>query len=129
MVVVTSEGLGRVDDREGRSASGDCEGDSNKYEDFSHGRILSKKYPQLYHTLAKSCDGKDKKLRFLSDTPAGLWPASASARRIGEDAVGYGKCTRFLYSHSMFQNEIAAPKPHCQQGLICGGTVGSYGAQ
>ena len=42
MVVVTSEGLVRVDDREGRSASGDCEGDSNKYEDFSHGRILSK---------------------------------------------------------------------------------------
>ena len=41
MVVVTSEGLVRVDDREGRSASGDCEGDSNKYQDFSHGRILS----------------------------------------------------------------------------------------
>ena len=47
MVVVTSEGLVRVDDREGRSASGDCEGDSNKYEDFSHGRILSKKYLEL----------------------------------------------------------------------------------
>jgi hypothetical protein len=42
MVVVTSEGLGRVDDREGRSASGDCEGDSNKYEDFSHGRTSRK---------------------------------------------------------------------------------------
>jgi hypothetical protein len=42
MVVVTSEGLVRVDDREGRSASGDCEGDSNKYEDFFHDRILSK---------------------------------------------------------------------------------------
>jgi len=41
MVVVTSEGLVRADDREGRSASGDCEGDSNKYEDFFHGRILS----------------------------------------------------------------------------------------
>jgi len=42
MIVVTSEGLGRVNDREGRSASGDCEGDSNKYEDFFHGRILKK---------------------------------------------------------------------------------------
>jgi len=63
MVVVTSEGLVRVDDREGRSASGDCEGDSNKYEDFSHGRILSKKYLELYHRLAKDCDGNDKKLR------------------------------------------------------------------
>jgi len=30
MVVVTSEGLVRVDDCEGRSTSGDCEGDSNK---------------------------------------------------------------------------------------------------
>ena len=46
MVVITSEGLVRVDDREGRSASGDCEGDSNKYEDFSHDRILSKKLPR-----------------------------------------------------------------------------------
>jgi hypothetical protein len=63
MVVVTSEGLVRVDDREGRSASGDCEGDGNKYEDFSHGRILSKKYLELYHTLAKACYGNDKKLR------------------------------------------------------------------
>src|SRR5262249_29375471 len=42
MIVVTSEGLGRINDREGRSASGDCEGDSNKYEDFFHGRILKK---------------------------------------------------------------------------------------
>ena len=47
MVVVTSEGLGRVDDREGRSASGDSESDSNKCEDFSHGHILSKTYLQL----------------------------------------------------------------------------------
>jgi len=46
MVVITSEGLVRVDDREGRSASGDCEGGSNKYEDFSHDRILSKKLPR-----------------------------------------------------------------------------------
>jgi hypothetical protein len=38
--------LVRVDDCKGRSASGDCEGDSNKYEDFSHGRILSKKAPR-----------------------------------------------------------------------------------
>jgi len=30
MIVVTSEGLMWVDDREGRSASSDCEGDSNK---------------------------------------------------------------------------------------------------
>ena len=57
MIVVTSDGLGRVNDRKGRSASGDCESDSNKCEDFSHGRILSKKYPELYHTLAKGCDG------------------------------------------------------------------------
>jgi hypothetical protein len=43
IVVVTSKGLVRVDDRKSRGASGDCESDSNKYEDFSHGRILSKK--------------------------------------------------------------------------------------
>jgi len=46
MIVVTSEGLGRINDREGRGASDDCEGDSNKYEDFSHGRVLSKKVPR-----------------------------------------------------------------------------------
>jgi hypothetical protein len=63
MVVVTSEGLVRVDDREGRSASGDCKSDSNKYEDFSHVVSSRKKYLELYHTLAKSCDGNDKKLR------------------------------------------------------------------
>jgi hypothetical protein len=33
--------LVRVDDRKSRGASGDCESDSNKYEDFFHGRILS----------------------------------------------------------------------------------------
>ena len=43
VIVVTSDGLVRVDDRKSRSASGDCESDSNKYEDFFHGRILSKK--------------------------------------------------------------------------------------
>jgi hypothetical protein len=37
VVVVTSQGLVRADDGEGRSASGDCEGDSNKHEDFFHG--------------------------------------------------------------------------------------------
>ena len=58
MVVVTSEGLGRVDDRDRRSTSGDCESDSNKCEDFSHGHFLSKKYLQLYHTLPRSCDGE-----------------------------------------------------------------------
>ena len=42
MVVVTSEGLVRVYDRESRRASGDCESDCNKYENFFHGRILSK---------------------------------------------------------------------------------------
>ena len=42
MVVVTSEGLGRVNDREGHSARGDCEGDSNQYEDSSHGRTCQK---------------------------------------------------------------------------------------
>jgi hypothetical protein len=47
VVVVASEGLVRVDDRESRSASGDCQRDSNKYEDFSHDRILSKNYPGL----------------------------------------------------------------------------------
>ena len=41
MIVVTSEGLVRVDDRKSRGAGGDCE--SDKYEDFFHGRILSKK--------------------------------------------------------------------------------------
>jgi hypothetical protein len=43
MVGVTSEGLVRIDNRKSRSAGGDCEGDRNKYEDFFHGRILSKK--------------------------------------------------------------------------------------
>jgi hypothetical protein len=42
VVVVTSQGLIRVDDGESRSASGDCEGDSNKYEDFFHAPILSR---------------------------------------------------------------------------------------
>lgn len=63
MVVVTSEGLVRVDDREGRSASGDCEGDSNKYEDFFHDRILSKRQFELYHTPAGICDRNRRKLR------------------------------------------------------------------
>jgi hypothetical protein len=70
MVVVTSEGLVRVDDREDRSASGDCEGDSNKYEDFSHDRILSKKYREIYHTRAKGCDRNDKKLRRRFNGPS-----------------------------------------------------------
>jgi hypothetical protein len=43
VIVVTSEGLVRVDDRKSRGAGGDCESDSNKYEDFFHGRILSKR--------------------------------------------------------------------------------------
>jgi hypothetical protein len=73
MVVVTSEGLVRVDDSEGRSASDDCKGDSNKYEDFSHGRILSEKYLQLYHTLAKGCDGIDKKLRGKFNCRPWIW--------------------------------------------------------
>jgi hypothetical protein len=72
MVVVTTEGLVRADDREGRSATGDCERDSNEYEDFSHGRILSKNYLELYHTLANGCDRNDKKLRrkFFEDEPS-----------------------------------------------------------
>ena len=113
MVVVTSEGLGRVDDREGRSGSSDCEGDSNKYEDFFHGRILSKKYLQLYHTLAKSCHGNDKKLRFLSDIPAGLWPAAAPARRIGEDAAGHGKCpVTFVHAFCTHISCFRMKSPH-----------------
>jgi hypothetical protein len=63
VVVVTSEGLARVDDRESRSASGDCESDSNKYEDFFHGRILSKRQFELYHTPAGICDRNRRKLR------------------------------------------------------------------
>ena len=42
MIVVTSDGLVRVDDRKNRGTGGDGESDSNKYEDFFHGRILSK---------------------------------------------------------------------------------------
>jgi hypothetical protein len=42
VIVVTSERLVGVDDRKSRGAGGDCESDSNKYEDFFHGRILSK---------------------------------------------------------------------------------------
>ena len=52
MIVVTSEGLVRVDDRKSRGAGGDCESDSNKYEDFFHGRILSKEQFELYHSHA-----------------------------------------------------------------------------
>ena len=63
MLVVTSEGLVRVDDRESRSASGDCEGDSNKYEDFFHGLILSKRQFEPYHTSAGICDRNRRKLR------------------------------------------------------------------
>jgi hypothetical protein len=43
VIVVTSEGLDRVDDRKSRGAGGDCESDSNKYEDFFHGRHPLKK--------------------------------------------------------------------------------------
>jgi hypothetical protein len=43
VIVVTSEGLVGVDDRKSRGAGGDCESDSNQYEDFFHGRILSKR--------------------------------------------------------------------------------------
>jgi hypothetical protein len=43
VIVVTSEGLVRVDDRKSRGAGGDCESDSNKYEDFFHGRIILSK--------------------------------------------------------------------------------------
>jgi hypothetical protein len=43
VIVVTSEGLVRVDDRKSRGAGGDCKSDSNQYEDFFHGRILSKR--------------------------------------------------------------------------------------
>jgi hypothetical protein len=42
VIVVTSECLVWVDDRKSRGAGGDCESDSNKYEDFFHDRILSK---------------------------------------------------------------------------------------
>jgi len=42
VIVVTSEGLVRVDDRNSRGTGGDGESDSDKYEDFFHGRILSK---------------------------------------------------------------------------------------
>ena len=95
MVVVTSEGLVRVDDREGRSASGDCEGDSNKYEDFSHGRILSKKYLELYHRLAKDCDGYDKKLRRKFNCEGGDEPAlvhHVSQRHAGRLMAHRGSC-------------------------------------
>src|SRR6516225_8012556 len=63
MVVVTSEGLVRVDDREGRSASGYCEGDSNKYEDFSHGVSSQNKVPRTVPHPRQGCDRNDKKLR------------------------------------------------------------------
>jgi hypothetical protein len=43
VIVVTSERLVRVDDRKSGSAGGNCEDDSNQYEDFFHGPILSKK--------------------------------------------------------------------------------------
>jgi len=43
VIVVTSEGLVGVDDRKSRGAAGDYESDSNQYEDFFHGRILSKR--------------------------------------------------------------------------------------
>jgi hypothetical protein len=55
MVVVASEDLGRVDDREGHSASGDCEDDSDKYEDFSHRCILSKALRVIPH-VPKACE-------------------------------------------------------------------------
>ena len=43
MIVVANEGWIRVDDRKNRDAGANCENDSNKHEDFFHGRILSKK--------------------------------------------------------------------------------------
>jgi hypothetical protein len=62
VIVVASEGLVQVDDRESRSASGDCEGDRNKCEDFFHGRILSKRQVELYHTPTGICDRNCGKL-------------------------------------------------------------------
>src|SRR5690349_1388099 len=62
VIVVASEGLVQVDDREARSAGGDCEGDSNKCEDFFHGRILSKRQLELYHTPTGICDRKLRKI-------------------------------------------------------------------
>ena len=56
MIVVTSEGLVRVDDRESRDARGDCESYSNKCEDFFHGRILSKGRFELYHSHPSICE-------------------------------------------------------------------------
>jgi hypothetical protein len=58
VVVVTSEGLVRVDDRKGRGAGGDCEGDGNEYEDFFHSRILSKGSLKAYHTPVSAFEGK-----------------------------------------------------------------------
>ena len=63
VIVVTSEGLVRVDDRKSRGTRGDGESDSNKYEDFFHGRILSKRQFELYHTPAGICDRNRRKLR------------------------------------------------------------------
>jgi hypothetical protein len=42
----------RVDNRKSRSAGGDGEGDSNKHEDFFHGRILSVRQLGTYHMPA-----------------------------------------------------------------------------
>jgi len=63
MIVVASEGLVRVDDRKSRGAGGDCESDSNKCDDFFHGRILSKRAIEPYHSQPTICDRNYRKLR------------------------------------------------------------------
>jgi hypothetical protein len=58
VVVVASEGLIRVADRESSGTGGDCEGDSKEYEDLFHGRILSKSQFEPYHTPVSAFEGK-----------------------------------------------------------------------
>jgi hypothetical protein len=91
VIVVTSEGLVRVDDRKNRGTGGDGESDSNKYEDFFHGRILSKGGSLNYitATLAATTSGHHHRTINSTDlitasakTPA-TWRCSPQSRRAG----------------------------------------------
>ena len=90
MIVVTSEGLVRVDDRKSRGAGGDCESDSNKYEDFFHGRILSKgSLNYITATRAATTSGHTTTILTTSDITTSCDGHDHNGQRAHRPAVNY----------------------------------------
>ena len=69
MIVVTSEGLVGVDDRKSRGAGGDCESDSNQYEDFFMAASSQKEQFEPYHSHPSIRDRNYRKLRLTLCRP------------------------------------------------------------